>query len=54
MSKKVIVCESCEAEFKIQHEMDDHFYAVKHCPFCGDTLNSDNEDVLYDEDDEWE
>jgi DNA replicative helicase MCM subunit Mcm2 (Cdc46/Mcm family) len=54
MSKKVIVCESCEAEFKIQHEMDDHFYSVKHCPFCGDTLSSDNEDVLYEEDDEWE
>ena len=34
--------------------MDEHFYSVEHCPFCGDTLNSDNEDELFDEDNEWE
>jgi uncharacterized CHY-type Zn-finger protein len=54
MSRKLIVCEDCEAEFKIQHEMDDHFYSVKHCPFCGDSLNSENEDEIEDfDEDEW-
>ena len=52
MSRKIIVCEGCDAVFKIQHEMDEHFYSVNHCPFCGDTLNSDNEDELFDEDDD--
>ena len=33
--------------------MDEHWYSVKHCPFCGAEINSaDNEDDLYYEDDE--
>ena len=50
MVKKEILCESCEAVFRIQHDMEEHYYSVSHCPFCGDGLNSiDNEDELYDE-----
>jgi len=56
MSRKEILCESCDAVFRIQHNMDEHWYSVKHCPFCGDVLNSDNEDdiVEFDDADEWE
>jgi|TARA_Y100000389_G_C17432928_1_gene503814 uncharacterized CHY-type Zn-finger protein len=53
MSKKEILCESCEAVFRIQHNMEERYYSVGNCPFCGDTLNSDNEDELFDENDEW-
>ena len=53
MVKKEILCESCEAVFRIQHNMEEHYYSVSHCPFCGDDLNSiDNEDELYDEEDQ--
>ena len=43
-----------KAVFVIQHNMSEHFYAIEHCPFCGEELNSDNEDDLYDPaDDDW-
>jgi hypothetical protein len=49
---KLIVCESCEAEFRTKHTMDDHYYSVKFCVFCGETVEEDymNESV-WDEDD---
>ena len=52
MVKKEILCESCEAVFRIQTNMEEHYYSVSHCPFCGDDLNSsDNQDELYDDED---
>jgi hypothetical protein len=54
MSKKEILCEGCEAVFRIQHNMEERYYQALFCPFCGEELNSDNEDDLYDpEDDDW-
>ena len=56
MSKKEILCESCDGVFKIQHDQEEHYYKVKYCPFCGDELNSDNEyDIIeFNDADEWE
>jgi hypothetical protein len=48
---KNFVCLSCEAEFKIKHDLDDHLYVVKHCCFCGDQLEDEES---YDFDDEEE
>jgi len=54
MSKKEILCEECDAVFRIQHNMEEHYYSVKHCPFCSNELNSENEDEIEDYDeDEW-
>ena len=47
---RLVVCESCEAEFKIRHTMDDRLYNIKYCPFCGDDIEEENEDIL----EEWE
>jgi hypothetical protein len=32
--------------------MEERYYPVAHCPFCGDSLNIDNEDDIevFDED----
>jgi uncharacterized paraquat-inducible protein A len=55
MSKKEILCESCDAVFRISHNMEEHYYTVQHCPFCGDGISSENEDTIYtDDEDEWE
>ena len=43
---KIITCEGCDAVFKIQHDMEERYYPVAHCPFCGDSLNIDNEDDI--------
>ena len=50
---KLIVCESCEAEFSIKHSMDDDYYRVTYCIFCGSELSDELEDeiVWIDEDD---
>tara|TARA_A200000159_G_C7242983_1_gene305404 strand:- start:356 stop:520 length:165 start_codon:yes stop_codon:yes gene_type:complete len=54
MSKKEILCEECDAVFRIQHNMEEHYYSVKHCPFCSNELNSENEDEIEDfDEDEW-
>tara|TARA_B100000073_G_scaffold268567_1_gene228167 strand:+ start:815 stop:970 length:156 start_codon:yes stop_codon:yes gene_type:complete len=50
---KLFVCESCEAEFRLKHTMDDSYYKVVHCPFCGEHLHDELEDeVEWDEEDD--
>ena len=46
---KLVVCESCEAEFSIKHSMDDDYYRVTYCTFCGIELVDGLEDEI-----EWE
>ena len=41
---KLIVCESCEAEFRIKHSLDDRYYKEMYCPFCGEELQEELED----------
>ena len=47
---KLIVCESCEAEFRIAHSLDDNYYKERYCPFCGEELAEEMEDELEDYD----
>ncbi len=49
---KLIVCEECEAEFRIKHAMDDHYYFIKFCVFCGGELAEELEDEVEDYGDE--
>ena len=43
---KLVVCESCEAEFSIKHSMDDYYYRVIYCTFCGTELVDELENVI--------
>ena len=38
---KLIVCESCDAEFSVRHYMDEIYFEILCCPFCGAAI-SDN------------
>jgi hydrogenase maturation factor HypF (carbamoyltransferase family) len=51
---KLIVCNSCDAEFKIAHNMDEHHYQITCCPFCGEPVNDPDfvDDIEWDEMDE--
>ncbi len=50
---KLIVCEKCEAEYKILHNMNERYYIMAYCTFCGEELSEDLEDEIEDwEDDE--
>ena len=43
---KLVVCELCEAEFSIKHSMDDYYYRVTYCIFCGTELLDELEDEI--------
>ena len=49
---KLVVCEKCEAEYKIHHNMNGRYYVVLYCTFCGADLLEELEDeiVEWDED----
>ena len=48
---KVIVCNECDAEFKVKHGMDESYYRVEWCVFCGNELSEENKDEI--ESPEW-
>ena len=49
---KLIVCEKCEAEYKILHNMNERYYVMEYCTFCGEELSKDFEDEIEDWEDE--
>jgi len=42
--KNHYICETCEADFEVKHEMDESFFEVHFCPFCGAQVNKEEED----------
>ena len=50
---KLVVCELCEAEFSIRHSMNERYYIISYCTFCGSELSSELEDEIeWDDEDE--
>lgn len=50
---KIIVCDSCEAEYQIKHNLNESYYIVLHCTFCGADLSDELEDDMeWDEDED--
>ena len=41
-------CVECDAVFKISHELDENYYKVTHCPFCGTAMDEEEEDRYVD------
>jgi len=45
-------CVECDAVFKIKFDLDENYYVVTHCPFCGAEIDEDqhedfdNEDII--------
>ena len=54
MSRKIISCEDCGAEFTVRHNMSERHYQISHCVFCGAEIPEDNEDDLYDDEEDFE
>ena len=42
----LIVCEFCEAEFKMKHTMDERQYKIMYCPFCRSDIDEKLEDDI--------
>ena len=43
-------CVSCDALFFVEHEMDEKYYRVTHCPFCGSEIENEGYEFEDDED----
>ena len=41
--KKVCFCDLCEASYEVKHNMDEQYYPVEYCPFCG-SLSEENDE----------
>ena len=39
----LIACEFCEGAFQIKHSMEERFYTIGYCPFCGEEFSQDEE-----------
>lgn len=37
-------CDHCDANFKIKHTLDDDYYEVNFCPFCGGDIETEEDD----------
>lgn len=37
-------CNSCDAEFKLKHNLDRTYYEVNYCPFCGAEIEEEDWD----------
>ena len=46
MTKKLLYCDECDLEFRVHFGMSDSYYHAKHCVFCGNEINRDEEDEL--------
>ncbi len=50
---KLIVCECCDAEYKIKHNLDEGYYSICYCTFCGSPLSEELEDeIVWNDEDE--
>jgi DNA-directed RNA polymerase subunit RPC12/RpoP len=48
MKPKTYFCTSCDAEFMLKHDMDEDYYEVTACPFCGAEVETE---LDFEEDD---
>lgn len=48
--QKQYQCDNCDAEFKIKHSLEEAYYEVNFCPFCGAGIEEDDdeEDTEYE------
>jgi len=51
-TRKEILCDGCDAVFRLAHNMDEWNYAITYCPFCSEPLETENEDSLFDEEED--
>ena len=42
-------CVECDAVFKINYDLDDKYYKVEYCPFCGAGMDEDQHDQQYED-----
>jgi len=47
--KQHFECVECDAVFKIRYDLDEDYYNVTFCPFCGSEMDEDQQDEYEDD-----
>jgi len=47
--QKSYQCDNCDADFKVKHNLDEKYYEVNFCPFCGGVIEAEEDDIDDDE-----
>ena len=42
-------CVECDSVFKINYDLDDKYYKVGFCPFCGSAMEEEHKDAQYED-----
>ena len=42
-------CAECDAVFRIKFDLDETYYKITFCPFCGSEIDEDQRDEFEDE-----
>jgi hypothetical protein len=51
MARKQFECLECDAVFKIKHDMDESYYQVTYCAFCGTEIDEEQQDDFGEDED---
>tara|TARA_R110000824_G_scaffold98131_3_gene234245 strand:+ start:8149 stop:8319 length:171 start_codon:yes stop_codon:yes gene_type:complete len=46
---KHFICDVCDGDFRLKTEMNEDYYEVHFCPFCGAQINKEEDDEEQDE-----
>ena len=49
-----IKCDNCGAMYKVEHDLPEEDFIERFCPFCGDAIKEEMEDIIEDYEDEYE
>ncbi len=48
-----LTCDNCGSMFALSFDDDEVSYAPSHCPFCGDYYDNENEELNFNDDEEY-
>jgi hypothetical protein len=53
MAELKLVCDNCGSSFALSFDEDEVSYSPSHCPFCGDYYDNENEELNFNDEEEF-
>ena len=53
MPELKLVCDNCGSSFELSFEEEDVSYSPSHCPFCGDYYDNSNDELNFNDEDDF-
>lgn len=49
-----LVCDNCGSTFALSYDDEEVSYSPSHCPFCGDFYDNENEELDFNDEEEYD